>query len=257
MSGAGRLTGPLHRPTGRLPGAFACGGFVFLHAEGLVLFVAHLDGALESGLGGIVLAVEHGRLGVEQELGDVTGGGARRRGRAVRGGGGLAGNFVGGWSYPSVRLGDFDQDYELRGTVALGGLAALPPAEAMYMRATGPLPGGLYDGLKAWCLHFPADAHLPVNSFWSLSLYEATPEGQFYFTDNPLNRYAIGDRTAGLTHNEDGSLDIWIGNVSPGLERETNWLPAPASTFTLVMRAYIPKASVLNDTWVYPKISQG
>ena len=48
-----------------------------------------------------------------------------------------------GWSYPSARLGDFDQDYGYRAAVALSGLAALPPAEAMYMRPRGPCRGDL------------------------------------------------------------------------------------------------------------------
>lgn len=174
--------------------------------------------------------------------------------KAVRGGGGLAGNFIGGWSYPSAALGDFGQDYGLRGTVALGGLAALPPAEAMYLQGEGPLPGMLFDGSKAWRLHFPAGGHLPVDSFWSLSLYEATDDGQFFFWDNPLNRYAIGDRTPGLVTNADGSLDIWIGHASPGEGREGNWLPAPAAPFALFMRAYLPRAELLQGYYRMPAL---
>ena len=175
--------------------------------------------------------------------------------KAVRGGGGLSGtDFIQGWSYPSSRLGDFEQDYLLRGAVALGGLAALPPAEAMYLQGEGPLPRKLFDGTQAWRLHFPADAPLPVNSFWSLSLYEATDDGQFFFWDNPLNRYAIGDRTPGLKANDDGSLDIWIGHESPGAEREGNWLPAPAAPFALFMRAYLPKPELLQGYYRMPPL---
>jgi hypothetical protein len=175
--------------------------------------------------------------------------------KAVRAGGGLAGtDFIQGWSYPSSRLGDFQQDYLLRGAVALGGLAALPPAEAMYLQAQTPEGRVLFDGTKAWRLHFPAGARLPVNSFWSLSLYEATDDGQFFFWDNPLNRYAIGDRTPGLKANPDGSLDIWIGNASPGPEREGNWLPAPTAPFALFMRAYLPKPELLQGYYRMPPL---
>ena len=173
---------------------------------------------------------------------------------AARSGGGLAGNFVGSWSYPSVRLGDFEQDYDLRGTVALGGLAALPPAEAMYLQGEGPEPGKLFDGRQPWRLCFPPGGHLPVDSFWSLSLYEATDDGQYFFWDNPLNRYAIGDRTPGLTANADGTLDIWIGHASPGPEREGNWLPAPAAPFALFMRAYLPKAELREGRYRLPAL---
>jgi hypothetical protein len=34
-------------------------------------------------------------------------------------------------------------------------------------------------------------------------------------------------------HNPDGSLDLY---VSPGAEKEANWLPAPKGAFNLVMR---------------------
>ncbi|WP_304170073.1 DUF1254 domain-containing protein [Phenylobacterium aquaticum] len=178
-------------------------------------------------------------------------------GRAASRRGGLTGSaFIEGWTYPSARLGDFDQDYGLRASVAVSGLAALPPAEAMYMRAEGHLRGALYDGLKAWRLHFPADGMLPVNSFWSLSLYEATDDGQFFFTDNPLNRYAIGDRTEGLAANPDGSLDIWIGHADPGGARTANWLPAPAGPFALFMRAYLPRPELLEGVYRLPPVTE-
>lgn len=188
------------------------------------------------------------------EVAEIEAGVAEARQAARRGG--LGGSdFQGGWSYPSARLGDFDQDYHLRAAVALSGLAALPPAEAMYMRAEGEGPSQLYDGSKAWRLHFAPDQKIPVNSFWSLSLYEATPEGQFFFAENPLDRYAIGDRTAGLKTNPDGSLDVWIGHESPGPEREANWLPAPAGPFALFMRAYLPKPELLEGRYRLPPVT--
>lgn len=169
-----------------------------------------------------------------------------------RGVGGAA--WIDGWSYPRSDLGDFGQSYGYRAAVALAGLAALPPVEAMYMRGQGEARG-LYDGEKRWRLHFPADRLLPVDSFWSLSLYEATPEGQFFFADTPLRRYAIGDRSPGLSYNPDGSLDIWIGSESPGAEREGNWLPAPAAPFALFIRAYLPKASLLEGDYHLPPVT--
>ena len=99
-----------------------------------------------------------------------------------------------------------------------------------------------------------ADGHLPVSSFWSLSLYEATPDGQFFFTDNPLARYAIGDRTQGLVAAPDGSLDIWIGHTDPGGECTANWLPAPAGPFALFMRAYLPKTELLEGGYRLPPV---
>jgi hypothetical protein len=175
---------------------------------------------------------------------------------AVRRGGLSGSGFVDGWSYPDWRLGDFGQAYDFRAAVALSGLAALPPVEAMYMRAEGPSARGLFDGAEAWRLHFPADRQIPVGSFWSLSLYEATDDGQFFFTDNPLGRYAIGDRTPGLKFGADGSLDLWIGHENPGPERESNWLPAPAGPFALFMRAYLPLPDLLDGKYRLPAVER-
>lgn len=176
--------------------------------------------------------------------------------KAVRGGGGLSGtNFVDGWAYPAANLGDFRQDYGFRAVVALGGLAALPLVEATYLRAGAPEGGGVFDGTRNWRLHLPADRRIPVDGFWSLSLYEVTPERQFFFTDNPLNRYVIGDRTPGLTWNDDGSLDLWIGHERPDPARESNWLPAPAGPFALFMRGYLPRPELLDGRYRLPAVA--
>jgi hypothetical protein len=169
--------------------------------------------------------------------------------------GGLAGGTASdGWVYPASRLGAFEQEYGLRAAIALGALAALPPAEAMYMRSVGDLEGGLHDGSRPWRLHFPRNAPLPVDSFWSLSLYEATDDGQFFFAENPLGRFAIGDRSPGLTYNADLSLDIWISHRPPPELRRGNWLPAPAGPFALFMRAYLPRPDLLEGRFRLPPV---
>ena len=161
--------------------------------------------------------------------------------------------FVGGWSYPRANLGDYGQDYLYRAMVALGGLAALPPAEAMYMKPQGDGGGLRFTGDGLYRLSLPAQ--MPVDGFWSLTMYEATPEGQFFLTENPLNRYAIGDRTPGLQRNADGGLDLWIGRTDPGGERTANWLPAPAKgPFAMSLRAYLPQDELLDGRFRLPPI---
>ena len=188
-----------------------------------------------------------------EEAAAIEAGVAEARAGAGRAGQGGAA-FIEGWGYPDWRLGDFGQAYGFRAAVALWGLAALPPVEAMYMRAGAPDGHALFDGTRAWRLHFAPDRRVPVGAFWSLSLYEATRDGQFFFTDNPLGRYAIGDRTAGLAFGPDGGLDIWIGHESPGGERDSNWLPAPAGPFALFMRAYLPKPELLESRYRLPPV---
>ena len=57
-------------------------------------------------------------------------------------------------------------------------------------------------------------------------MYELMDDGRLFFTANPINRYAIGDRTSGLRKNADGSIDILIQHEPPGGDKELNWLPA-------------------------------
>jgi hypothetical protein len=152
-------------------------------------------------------------------------------------------------------VGNFGTDYDLRAQVAIGGLAALPPEEAAYMRVPPP-PGG-FDGSKLARLHFAAGGLPPVNAFWSLTMYQPTADGQLFFIENPIGRYAIGDRTTGLVKNADGSLDIWIGADDPGPERRANWLPAPKGPYALNLRGYLPKPAMIEGRWRPPPLTPG
>src|SRR5215467_13229895 len=90
----------------------------------------------------------------------------------------------------------------------------------------------------------------PVGAFWSLTMYDA--EG--FQVANSLNRFAIGDRDA-LKFNNDGSLDLYIQNESPGADKETNWLPAPKNgQLALTLRLYAPKPQVADGRWNPPAI---
>ncbi|MBK6613877.1 DUF1254 domain-containing protein [Ottowia sp.] len=158
-----------------------------------------------------------------------------------------------GWSLPRDTIGNFGQDYDYRAAVAVGGLAALPPVEAMYLRVGGPEGRG-FDGAKSWKLTFAADQLPPVDSFWSLSMYRLTSDGQLFFADNPIDRYTIGDRTAGLKRGADGALDIRMSRTAPA-DANANWLPAPAEgNFVLILRAYLPKPALLSGSYVLPPV---
>lgn len=162
--------------------------------------------------------------------------------------------LIDGWSYPRPELGNFGDDFLYRAIVAVQGLAALPPEEAMYMRPAGDRGEGLFEGNGLYRLSLPQA--IPVAGFWSLTMYEATADGQFFLTPNVLGRYAIGDRTRGLRREGNGALDIWIGRKDPGGERTANWLPAPASgPFALTLRAYLPKRALLDGTYRLPAIA--
>ena len=129
-------------------------------------------------------------------------------------------------------------------------LGALTPAEAMYMRAQGD-GHGLFTGDELY--RFNLSGPVPVDGFWSLTMYKPTGDGQFFLTDNPLMRYSIGDRTEGLMRGPGGA--IWIGRSDPGDERTANWLPAPRTgPFALTFRAYLPRPEFLGGAHRLPSI---
>lgn len=124
-------------------------------------------------------------------------------------------------------------------------------AAAAEMRAVGDRgANSVMRSDAAYRLSFAKDQLPPVDGFWSLTIYEVTPEGQTFLTANPIDRYSIGDRTPGLTTNADGWLDIWISREDPGGARSANWLPAPAQgPFSVTFRTYLPRPAILDGQW--------
>lgn len=78
---------------------------------------------------------------------------------------------------------------------------------------------------------------IPYGAFWSLNMYQVEDDGCFFLTENPINRYFIGDRTLGLITIADGSVDILIQHERPKGEMAVNCLPAPAGKERLALRA--------------------
>ena len=166
-----------------------------------------------------------------------------------------AGETVDGWSYPAMAIGDFGKDDDLRSYVALGGLAALPRIEAMYLTARTDKEGQPLTGAKSWRVKLPA--RMPIGAFWSLTMYEAAPDGRLFFVPNQINRFSVGDRSDHLRPERDGSYEIFVQNAMPQGERVVNWLPAPKGKFVLVFRAYLPRAQFLDGSFRLPPVEEG
>lgn len=161
---------------------------------------------------------------------------------------------VQGWFASAVEMGDFGSNYPLRASVALGGLGALPPAEAMYFVRFHDDEGSLLDGGRRYLLQVPATG-IPTGSFWSFSMYEPTPDSQRFFVENPIRRYSIGNRTRGIVANADGSLDIALQRDEPTDPRpRANWLPTPAGPFQISLRAYMPRPELREGRAAMPHI---
>ena len=158
---------------------------------------------------------------------------------------------VNGWQMNTDTMGVYGTYYLKRAIVAMVGLGANLPEDAVYPLNIGDSEGKPLSGGDRYVLRFAKSEIPPVEAFWSITMYDK--DG--FPTANAINRYAIGDRDA-LKFNDDGSLDIHVQHASPGAGKESNWLPAPAGAFNLTMRLYAPKAAVLDGRWAPPAVKK-
>ena len=84
---------------------------------------------------------------------------------------------------------------------------------------------------------------VPVDGFWSISLYDA----QGYFQKNDLDAYSLNNVTA--KKDADGSVAVRFGGCDG---RIPNCLPTMPG-WNYMVRLYRPKAEILNGTWKFPE----
>jgi hypothetical protein len=168
---------------------------------------------------------------------------------------------VNGWNIGSF-FGDrafYNGDWLKRAGAAKGGIYGNDAVEAVYPFTRADEKGETLDGSKhKYTLTFPAGELPPVNSFWSVTMYDGKSQ---LLIKNPINRYLLNSpMLPNMKKNADGSLTLYIQKDSPGADKEANWLPAPNDTIYLVMRLYWPKTeapSILpvgEGTWKPPGI---
>ncbi len=151
-------------------------------------------------------------------------------------------------------MGNFSRDYFYRAYVVVSGLGGVAPEEALYLPLLGDKGAPPFSGENRYLLHFTKGSLPPVKAFWSLSMYKIAPDRRLYFVQNSINRFFISNLTDGLTYQPDGSLDIYIQNQSPEPDLESNWLPAPESRFSMLMRAYQPDPAIINGEYRFLEI---
>lgn len=155
-----------------------------------------------------------------------------------------------GWGMNTYTMGVYGDFYLKRAIVAMVGLGANQPEDAIYPLNITDADGKPVTAENKYVLHFNKEELPPAGAFWSLTMYDS--EG--FQVANSINRFAIGDRDA-LKFNGDGSLDLYIQNHSPGPDKESNWLPAPKSGgLGLTLRLYAPMPQVADGRWSPPAI---
>jgi hypothetical protein len=154
----------------------------------------------------------------------------------------------------TTKTGIYGTDYLMRALVTAIGLGANRPQDAVYPTSLKDADGKAYDGANKYVMHFPKGQRPPVEGFWSLTMYN----DKYFFVSNPINRYSISARQ-NLKTNPDGSTDLYIQKESPGPDKESNWLPAPADKFILMLRMYWPNESspsIINGSWKIPPVKK-
>lgn len=160
---------------------------------------------------------------------------------------------INGWNF-TTKTGIYGTDYLMRALVTAIGLGANRPQDAVYPTSLKDADDDDYVGSHKYVIHFERGQTPPAEGFWSITMYDAN----YFFVANPINRYSISARQA-LKANADGSTDIYIQKDSPGADKESNWLPAPAGKFILMLRMYWPdesSPSILNGTWTIPAVKR-
>jgi hypothetical protein len=155
----------------------------------------------------------------------------------------------GGWYIPPPKTGNYGTDYLLRARIAIAGLGANTPIEAMYPAALADSQGQLFNGSKRYRITFAPGQAPPGKAFWSLTMYDLAG----YLVANPTNRYAIGDSHPPLITRPDGSVVVAIQRDDPG-DATVNWLPAPAGPFRMSLRIYLPERRALSGAWRPPPV---
>jgi hypothetical protein len=155
-----------------------------------------------------------------------------------------------GWMV-STGSGHYGTDYLQRALIAYIGVGGNLPADAFYPIARSDGDGKVLNGASRYMMHFTKADIPPVDprGFWSLTMYDK----EYFLAANSINRYSLSSRDK-FQHNPDGSMDLYIQKESPGVDKQSNWLPAPDGEFILMLRLYWPKDEAVDGAWVPPPV---
>jgi hypothetical protein len=142
--------------------------------------------------------------------------------------------------------------YRMAGAVL--GIWGNSAEEAIYPTYYVDAAGEQLDGAHNYTLRFAPGQLPPVNSFWSLTMYERPAS---LLVANPIDRYLLNSAMLpDFVRDADGGITLYLQHDSPEKGKEPNWLPAPKGHFSAVMRLYWPKAEALDGTWKLPPLTR-
>ena len=149
---------------------------------------------------------------------------------------------TGSWQSPPVG-GDFGTDYLTRALVAALQWPGADPRQLLELSTQRDSDGRPLDGTQDYLLRFARGELPPVDGFWSLTVTtDAGKDGRRGFVADIAGRINLGTRDKPPPE-ADGALELFVQNLSPGLDNAARWLPAPKGGFALTLRLYAPKTA--------------
>lgn len=144
--------------------------------------------------------------------------------------------------------------YKERALGALAGIYGNTAEEAVCPAYLSDTSGQILDTSKFnYRLTFEPGKLPPVKAFWSVTMYDGKTR---FLVENPLNCYLINSSMLPqLKKNAQGGITLYLQHKSPGIDLESNWLPAPDGPMGVLMRLYMPKPEVLSGGWKAPQMS--
>lgn len=144
-------------------------------------------------------------------------------------------------------------DYMARMAGTALGIYGNSKQEALYPVYYTDSAAKPFDGKNGrYTMRIDPTKDLPVNAFWSLTVYEL-PQSLLFA--NRLNRYLINSpMLPSLKKDPDGMVTLYLQHESPGPNLEANWLPVPPGSFWAILRLYWPKPEALAQSWKQPPL---
>jgi hypothetical protein len=137
----------------------------------------------------------------------------------------------------AVRFGRKDDVDPIEHLIATAsGWGGLPRQEAVYNGVQPRLPVGHY------LIQVPA--HVPVDAFWSISVYNQAG----FFEPNDRDSYSVNSVTA--SKNPDRSVAVHLGGCD---KQPPNCIPI-TDGWNYVVRLYRPRREILDGTWSFPSL---
>lgn len=153
------------------------------------------------------------------------------------------------WSY--ITRGDnLGKSYSLRAAMSKVYFGEANSAEAMHFVTYVDKNKVRLNGNETYLLKLPKDKMPPVQSFWSVAVYNFNDK---FLVQNNMQRFSLGSYSKNVQLNADGSLDIYISANEP-LGHTSNWIPAPRGPFYVMMNMYHPSAEAISGKYILPSL---